>query len=57
MDNQKPVEKWYCAKCGKLMKMASGIGPFCANKKCDNLDGPAVSEGERKKNGIQTQAH
>jgi hypothetical protein len=31
-----------CPKCGTIMMDAPGIGPYCPNKDCDVLDGPAL---------------
>lgn len=31
-----------CCLCGEKMKLAPGIGQYCKNKKCENLDGPSV---------------
>jgi hypothetical protein len=30
-----------CHKCGIRMLYVPGIGPYCPNKNCDNLDGPS----------------
>ena len=32
------VRLTHCYKCGKELKNAAGIGPYCPNKKCDVLD-------------------
>lgn len=32
-----------CALCHTPMRQAPGIGTYCPNKKCDNLDGPGIS--------------
>lgn len=31
-----------CYFCGSKMSIAPGIGHYCKNKKCENVDGPSV---------------
>lgn len=38
----RPVDPLVCEKCGTVVKLATGIGEFCPNKECDNVDGPCV---------------
>lgn len=35
----------HCAECGWLMVHGPGIGDYCPNPDCDNLDGPAKEDG------------
>jgi hypothetical protein len=42
-----------CCCCGEKMKLAPGLGQYCKNKKCGNMDGPTVWDIIQRTNYFQ----